>query len=91
MPCVSDMLQRVRATPVQGHMKPVERQKNVRNAFRLHPRHAGRIAGKHILLVDDVYTTGSTVSECAGTLLDGGAGQVDVLTLARVVRPRRLD
>jgi len=40
-----------------------------------------------VLLIDDVLTTGATVSECARTLLDAGASAVDVLTLARTVRP----
>lgn len=90
-PCLPDILQRVRATPIQGYMRPRERQKNVKNAFRLYPRHTEKIVGKNILLIDDVYTTGSTVSECVKTLLAGGAGHVDVLTLARVVRSARLD
>ena len=45
-----------------------------------------RTAGKRILLVDDVYTTGSTLAECARTLLDTGADSVAVLTLARAFR-----
>ena len=50
---------------------------------------AGRptVAGKSVLLVDDVLTTGATVEACARVLQRGGARHVDVLTLARVVRP----
>jgi len=55
----------------------------VKGAFRV-KRDAG---GLRVLLIDDVLTTGATVSHCAKVLLKGGAAAVDVLTLARVVRP----
>lgn len=61
-----------------------ERSVNVRGAFTV--RKAERTTGKRILLVDDVYTTGSTLTECARTLLDAGADSVAVLTLARAFR-----
>lgn len=89
--CTPDILHRIRPTPSQGHLKAKERLKNVRKAFCLSPRYLWQIKGKNILLIDDVYTTGSTVSECTKVLLAGGAAQVNVLTLARVVRPVRLD
>lgn len=81
-----DGLLRVRATKVQGFMKAAERHKNVKKAFSANPKRAEQIKGKSIILIDDVYTTGATVKECAKTLLDAGAARVDVLTLARVVR-----
>ena len=64
-----------------------ERRGNVRQAFDVHPRWAAEVAGKTVLLVDDVLTTGATVEACARVLQRGGARHVDVLTLARVVRP----
>jgi len=83
-----DLLVRRRATPSQGRMSPVARRRNVRGAFAVRPGGAGQIARRRILLVDDVLTTGATAEECARTLLGAGAAAVDVLTLARVVRPR---
>jgi ComF family protein len=76
-----DLLERTRATPSQVGLTPRERRVNIRNAFRVaHPRKA---AGRKILLVDDVLTTGATAAECARTLLAAGAAAVDILTLAR--------
>lgn len=86
MACMPDALVRVRSTPGQGHLNFGERQKNVRKAFKPNARHAEKIKGARILLVDDVLTTGATVSECAKTLLRSGAARVDVLALARVVK-----
>jgi len=81
-----DLLLRRKRTPSQGHMSRTQRRLNVQGAFRVRPRLRGEIAAKRILLIDDVLTTGATVQACAHTLLRAGAGAVDVLTLARVVR-----
>lgn len=86
----ADALMRTRATPTQGHLNANERQKNVRRAFAAHPNRKTRISGQRVLLIDDVYTTGATVRECTKALLDGGAKDVSVLTLARVVRAARV-
>jgi ComF family protein len=65
-----------------------ERSVNVRGAFTV--RKPERTAGKRVLLVDDVYTTGSTLLECTRTLLDAGADSVAILTLARAFRDHDL-
>jgi predicted amidophosphoribosyltransferase len=62
-------------------MDLVQRQKNIRNAFAAASRSA--IAGQHLLLVDDVFTTGATLAAATTTLLDAGAASVAVLTIAR--------
>lgn len=76
-------LYRGRWTEPQTTLSRTERQKNMKGAFLL--RHKERIKGRRILLVDDVYTTGTTVNECARVLIKAGAEFVDVLTLARAV------
>lgn len=83
---VPDLLVRRRPTPTQGGLGAAARRRNVRGAFE--PRRAdGAVAGKRVLLVDDVLTTGATAGACARALKRAGASAVDVLTLARVDRP----
>jgi ComF family protein len=88
VPAVPDLLLRRRRTPSQGRLNAAERRKNVRGAFAVSARSAGRLADARVLLIDDVFTTGATVDACAKALLAAGAAEVDVLTLARVVRPQ---
>lgn len=74
---------RSRWTEPQTTLSRTERRKNIKGAFSL--RHPEKIKGRKVLLVDDVYTTGATVNECARVLMKAGAEFVDVLTLARAV------
>ena len=76
------LLVRLRHTHSQTGMSGKERRQNLKNAFGVTTPAA--VAGKSLLLVDDVYTTGSTVNECARILRRAGAARVEVLTLARV-------
>jgi len=78
-----ELIIRRRHTASQSTLDRRRRTKNIRGAFALTDR--SQIQGRSILLIDDVYTTGATVDECARLLLEGGARQVDVLTLARAV------
>ena len=79
-----DSLVRIRRTDRQGKSADA-RWDNVRTAFAVTPTGAKRIAGKRLILVDDVFTTGSTLKACTQTLLKAGAASVDTLVLARAV------
>ncbi len=76
-----DLLVRHRATPSQGRMNKKERHENVSGAFALSSR--AEVAGKRIVLIDDVLTSGATVAEAAKILKKNGAAAVHVVTLAR--------
>jgi ComF family protein len=84
VPVSADCLIRRRRTPSQGRKNAAARRRNVAGAFTL--RHPHVIAGRRIILIDDVLTTGATVAECARVLKRGGAARVEVLALARTVR-----
>lgn len=81
-----DALKRVKKTPSQGHLGVRARARNVQGAFRVPPGRAARVEGKRVLLIDDVFTTGATAAAAARALYKAGAREVDVLTLARVVK-----
>lgn len=85
--CVPDLLRRTRRTPSQGGLSASGRRRNVQGAFAVRPGMEARIRGRRLLLVDDVFTTGATADACARALRRARSGPVDVLTLARVVRP----
>lgn len=80
------LLVRKRRTSSQGHLSPKERARNIRGAFRVPENKKKAVLNKTILLVDDVFTTGATLSACSTALLKAGAKEVHALTLGRVVR-----
>lgn len=80
IPMDEAMLTRHRPTASQIGLDFDERRRNVRHAFR---SAADGLAGRRVLLVDDVYTSGSTLGACAVALREGGASSVQALTLAR--------
>jgi len=82
-PVSATNLVRTAATDPQTTLSRQERLRNLRNAFEI--RRPQNLAGKRVLLVDDVFTTGTTLNECAKTLRKSGAGAVFALTLARTV------
>ena len=84
--CWPDALIRTRHTPPQGHKTAKDRHQNVAHAFDIHPRYFQKISGRNIVLVDDVFTTGATLEECAKVLKAAGATSVNILTVARVVK-----
>lgn len=81
MPVHYNILRRIRATDSQGHKNKKERIDNVRGAFAV--KDGCDLAGKTIILIDDVMTSGATVEACAKTLKKEGAEKVFVLSLAR--------
>lgn len=85
IPVAADLLVRTRPTPPQQGLSARERRQNLRGAFALRKA----LAGERVVLVDDVVTTGATVSECSRALLAAGAGQVAVAVLGRARRQPR--
>jgi ComF family protein len=83
VPAAADALQRVASTRPQTDLDAAERRRNVRDAFAV--RRPELVAGRHVVLVDDVLTTGATAGECARTLYRAGAVAVGVLTVARAL------
>ena len=79
IPVAEGALRRIRNTPLMRGMGVPERQKNTENAFHAQ---GNSVESKSIMLIDDIYTTGSTMDACARTLRRVGAGPVYFLTLA---------
>lgn len=80
IPVNNNILKRTRATLPQSELSRRKREQNVKGAFSLNYK---KIKDKTILLVDDIYTTGLTINECAKVLKQNNSGNVMVFTLAR--------
>ena len=77
-------LVRIQDTPPQSGLHPQQRAENVRGAFRVPP--GLDITGQNFILIDDIYTTGASLNECARTLKSGGAAEVYAMTLAITIK-----
>ncbi len=84
IPVNFSVLKRHKFTLTQTGSNRNERKENIKGAFEVTDKK--KIDGKNIILIDDVYTTGATINECAKTLIKAGAQKVAVLTLARVLK-----
>jgi ComF family protein len=83
IPVWDDLLRRSRATPSQTRLTPGERLANVHHAFSLENNAESRIRGQHLILVDDVLTTGATLNACATVLFEAGARTLSYVTFGR--------
>lgn len=90
VPMVTDALKRVKATAQQVGLSRSERAANVQGAFRVPEPGKAAVAGRRLIVLDDVLTSGATVEGCARALLRAGASNVDVLVFARVADPVRI-
>jgi predicted amidophosphoribosyltransferase len=90
MPVVHGALARIRHTPQQVGLSKTQRAENVQGAFQVPSERKADVAGRRLVLIDDVLTSGATVEACARALLRAGAAHVDVLVFARVVAPARI-
>jgi predicted amidophosphoribosyltransferase len=80
------LLQRLRHTPMQDHGSVADRFENVMDAIKVPERMAPRVQGRPVLLVDDVMTSGATLTAAAQALRAAGAGPISIVVLARTAR-----
>jgi ComF family protein len=84
-------LRRIRSTRQQVGLGATDRIRNVRGAFRVPRNQKGHVTSNHVVLVDDVFTTGATLQACARALRRGGVSRIDCLTFARVANGVAID
>ena len=89
VPVVCGALKRIKPTAQQVGLSRSERAANIQGAFRVPAENRGAVAGRRLVIIDDVLTSGATVDGCARALLRAGAASVDVLIFARVAEPAR--
>ncbi len=91
VPCATGLLERTKKTAPMKGLGAVERYENLKNVFAVSPKNHYTISGKRVLLVDDIFTTGSTLDACSKVLREAGAEKVYVLTFAcgANIPPRR--
>ena len=89
VPIAAQALRRVKSTAQQVGLSRSERASNVQGAFKVPDEGRPAVAGRRLVLVDDVLTSGATVEGCARALVRAGAANVDVLIFARVADPAR--
>jgi ComF family protein len=82
-PLWSDALERVKSTETQTRLTPEDRLANVSNAFRVRDACRKAVRNAHVVLVDDVVTTGATINACAAALCEGGARAISYMTFGR--------
>lgn len=84
IPLLTGILTRTKKTVSQGHMSLVQRKRNVSRAFEILDKDKESVRGKCCILIDDVQTTGATLTECARILKEAGAKEIRAITLAMV-------
>jgi ComF family protein len=85
LPWYGNVCIRKKNTPSQVHLKRAQREKNLKHAFAIQDIHLSKIHQRHILIIDDVMTTGASANSLSHTLKEAGAASVTVLTFARVL------
>ena len=83
IPVWSDVVERTRSTRTQTELTPGERLSNVAGAFRAREFAARKLRGSHVVIVDDVVTTGATLNACALALFEAGARIISYMTFGR--------
>jgi len=83
VPVWPDVVERTRATRTQTELTPGERLSNVAGAFRVRDSAARKLRGAHVVLVDDVVTTGATLGACALALFEAGTRIISYVTFGR--------